>query len=518
MWVWDTARSVWDTALGTHTETHTASHTSFPITESDMNPDVLRLAADSLDPPANRWLEDPTAWARERGGTELWSGQRGILESVRDNPRTVVHSCNSAGKSHTAATAVEWWIDSHPPGEAMAVTTAPTGAQVKGILWKYINATHEARGLPGRVNQTEWHIGSQLVALGRKPADYAVAGFSGYHAPFMLVVVDEGSGVDVNIWDSLSTLTAGGHCRTLAIGNPDLATGPFHDACTRPDSGWKVFHIGRWHMPSHTGEKVSERASRVLMTQEWADDRLRAWGEDSAMYQSKVLGLFPRQGSQFAVVPHDAATACRHLDFPDDPTVVEAGVDLGAGRDRTVLRERRGMKAGRVVEFRSSDPMATAGQIVITLREWGVRRVKVDSIGIGWTMVGLLRERLRGEGIAVVPVNFGEGATKPNKDRFLNLRAEVWWTVGREYSRDRLWDLSSLDDDVIHELTAPEYSILDSKGKVKVEPKDDVRKRLGVSPDQADALLLAFWSPAYEATAHGLGSLMGTDLLSGTRT
>jgi hypothetical protein len=484
---------------------------------ADPRRDPLAAAADLLDPPANRWREDPVAWARERGGTELWSEQRLILESVRDNPKTVVHSCNSAGKSHTAATAVEWWIDSHPPGEAMAVTTAPTEAQVKGILWKYVNATHEEQGLPGRVNQTEWHIGSQLVALGRKPAEYTTAGFSGYHAPYMLVLIDEGSGVPAGIWDALSTLTAGGICRTLAIGNPDLSTGPFFDACTKPDNGWNVIHIGRWHMPSHTGERVSPRAARSLMTQEWADDRKRAWGEDSALYQSKVLGLFPKQGSPFAVIPHDAATACRVLDLPTDQGVVEAGVDLGGGRDRTVVRERRGMKAGRVIEFRSSDPMATAGQIVLTLREWGVQRVKVDSIGIGWTMYGLLRERLRGDGITVVPVNFGEGPTKPNKERFLNLRAEVWWTVGREYSLERAWDLGAVDDDTIAELTAPDYVIMDSRGKVKVEPKDDVRKRLGMSPDQADALLLAFWSPAWNATMPGLGAMMGADLLKGAR-
>lgn len=483
-----------------------------------MNPDVLRQAADAMDPPANKWRDDPVAWARERGGTELWSAQRRILESVRDNPKTVVHSCNSAGKSHTGATAVEWWIDSHPPGQAMAVTTAPTEAQVKGILWKYINATHEAQGLPGRVNQTEWHIGSQLVALGRKPAEYTTAGFSGYHAPYLLVLIDEGSGVGAGIWDSLSTLTAGGHCRTLAIGNPDLSTGPFFDACTKPDGGWNVVHIGRWDVPSHTGETVSARARHSLMTQEWADDRKHVWGEDSALYQSKVLGLFPKQGSPFAVVPHDSAITCTHLDFPIDDDVVEAGVDLGAGRDRTVIRERRGMRAGRVVEFRSSDSIVTAGRIVNTLREWGVRRVKVDSIGIGWTMCGLLRERLRGDGIVVVPVNFGEGATKPNKHRFLNLRAEVWWTVGRELSRDRAWDLSDVDDDTVNELTAPDYQIVDSNGKVKVESKDDVRKRLGMSPDQADALLLAFWSPAYEASMPALSGLMATDLLKGART
>jgi hypothetical protein len=58
---------------------------------------------------------------------------------------------------------------------------------------------------------------------------------------------------------------------------------------------------------------------------------------------------------------------------------------------------------------------------------------------------------------------------------------------------------------------------MDSLGKLKIESKDDVRKRLGRSPDQADALLYAFWSPAFTASMPGLAGLMGRDLLAGTR-
>jgi hypothetical protein len=54
-----------------------------------------------------------------------------------------------------------------------------------------------------------------------------------------------------------------------------------------------------------------------------------------------------------------------------------------------------------------------------------------------------------------------------------------------------------VDDDVIAELTAPKYEILDRMGKVKIEPKKDIIKRLGYSPDRAEALLLAFLETNY---------------------
>ncbi len=140
--------------------------------------------------------------------------------------------------------------------------------------------------------------------------------------------------------------------------------------------------------------------------------------------------------------------------------------------------------------------MATVGKLAHTLGEWGTERAKIDVIGIGWGVYGRLRE-LRGQThkAQVVPVNFG--ARSSNQKRFANLRAEVWWEIGREYSRTRRWDLSEVDDDVIAELTEPKYEIMDSYGKIKIEAKDEIRARLGRSPDDADALLLAFYEGAY---------------------
>jgi hypothetical protein len=71
--------------------------------------------------------------------------------------------------------------------------------------------------------------------------------------------------------------------------------------------------------------------------------------------------------------------------------------------------------------------------------------------------------------------------------------------VGRELSRLGLWDLTSVSDDVIAELCEPRYEIMGSGGKIKIESKDEVIKRLKRSPDLADALLLAFYDPIREA-------------------
>lgn len=447
-------------------------------------------------------------------GLELWSKQKEILYSVRDNPLTAVHSCHEVGKSFTASLAVAWWIDSHPPGSAFVVTSAPTDKQVKAILWREINKMHERGKLPGRTNLSEWYIGKELVAFGRKPSDYNPTAFQGLHAQYMLLVWDEACGIPQMMWDAGSSLVANADARTLAIGNPDDPLSEFAKKCA-PTSSWNKIHIGYEHSPNFTGEPVSEDLKSRLIHPHWVKEKAKEWGPDSALFTSKCKGEFPEQSTD-GFIQLNWLNACRHLELPEG-IPVEAGVDVGAGGDRTVIRERRGMRAGREESFVDSDPMRTVARIVEKINEWGVTRVKVDVIGIGWSLAGRLRELSSAHNYGdtthsaeVVGINFAEASAFP--DRFINLRAEVYWTIGREYSRLGRWDLSNVDDEVFQELTAPTYKIMDSKGKIKIQAKEELRSILGRSPDRADALLLAFAGGDWVASMPSSQS-MGQSLL-----
>lgn len=468
-------------------------------------------AADLVDTPQLKWRRDPVAWAKDRAHLELWSKQKDILRSLVDNPNTAVHSCHSTGKSYVSSVATAWWLDVHPVGEARVVTTAPTSAQVDAVLWYEIGKLHNKLGLTGVCHLRSWYIGKMLVALGRKPPDHQEAAFQGMHAKYLLVIYDEAFGIPKSLWDEGTSLASNEFSRQLAIGNPD-GSGIFEDKC-KPGSTWNVIHIGSNDTPNFTGEKVSKSLAENLISVRWAKDREQEWGKDSALYQSKVDGIFPRGADPNAVIQHVWVARCRLLELPsDDGDDVEAGIDVGAGADRTVIRERRGMRAGREETFIDRDPMRTIGKLVEKINEWGVQRVKVDVTGIGWALGGRLRElsskhnhsrRDTSHSAEVVRVNFGERPSPGNEKKFLNRRAEIYWSVGRELSRLEQWDLTQVDDDVVHELTASRYVILDSFGKIKIEPKKDVIKRLGMSPDRAEALLLAFYSPRRAAAGVG---------------
>ncbi len=441
-------------------------------------------------------IGDPVAWVADRLGEHLWSKQAEIARTVAAARRTAVQSCHGAGKSYTAARIAAWWLATHAPGEAFVVSTAPTYSQVRAILWREIHRAHVKGHLPGHVNQSEWWIGDEIVGFGRKPSDYDPDAFQGIHARAVLVLIDEACGVPKTLWDAASTLVTNEASRLLAIGNPDDPSSYFAQVC-QPDSGWAVLQIAAADTPNFTGEPVPADLAALLISPLWVAERRAEWGTDSPLYVAKVLGQFPAFAAD-AVVPYAWATACQVLDepLPDDGTVA-LGVDVGAGGDASVIRERRGNVAGRTWRDHDADPEVLVALILHALRESGATTVNIDTIGVGYGVTGHLRDQCREAGleIDVVGVNVAERAQDPT--RFLNLRAELWWAVGRDLSKDRAWDLAAVEDDVLAQLVAPKYSVARG-GRIQVEAKDDVRRRLGRSPDDADALLLAFYRPMRE--------------------
>lgn len=445
--------------------------------------------------------DDPVEWARARAHIHLWSIQREIAQSIVENRRTAVHAAHGVGKSFLAATLAAWWVDTHDPMETMVVTTAPSLDQVHAILWEELRGIHERSGLPGIVQRTDrWLVNGRLVAMGRKPPDHAESAFQGVHRKYVLVILDEACGIPAWLWTAVETITTGPHCRILAIGNPDDPNSHFRKLCSGTP-GWESYKISCFDSPNFTDEPVPgeyrDLFRDVLTDKDWADQRAAEWGVDNPLYTAKVLGEFPTD-NPWSVVRMSDTSACR-ISTPrslEERTPVELGVDVGGGTDETVIRERRGMVAGREWREQSDKPESISRLIMHAIHESGATSVKVDSIGVGAGVVGELRNlrEVGAHSAKVYGVNVSERARDATK--YFNLRSQLWWECGRLASEDRIWDLSQMEnaDNTIAQLLEPHYQH-DLKGRVKVELKDEVRKRLGRSPDYADALLLAFYRP-----------------------
>lgn len=467
---------------------------------------VLGRAADMLDPPVDPYATDPAGWVRDRLGEHLWSKQVEIANALRDYRNVAVKACHGPGKTRIASRIIAWWLDTHPIGEARAVSSAPTDAQVKAALWFEIRNAWAKGDLPGKVTlDAKWKIGGNEVAYGRKPADHDEHGFQGTHARYMLVVLDEACGIPLSVWTGASTLGTNEDSRMLAIGNPDDPTSEFRSICEgapedgssgMSDRGWWVITISIFDTPNFTGEAVPDDLRHFLPSATWLEDRRTQWGEGSPLWTSKVLGRFPKDAST-GVIPWSWLKACQGeqatarigpLRVPVELGVDVAGSDLG---DETVVQERQGMRAGRRWSVQSSDPEVVLQLVEQAIRESEPTRVKVDAIGVGWGLVASIRRSF--PGLDVVPVVVSEAAPGEDSARFVNLRAWMWWEVGRRLAQDRAFDLTEVADDTLNELSTPKYR--EVNGRIQVESKDDIRKRLGRSTDNADALLLAFLDP-----------------------
>jgi hypothetical protein len=443
-------------------------------------------------PPENLYEDDPVGWVEEYTGEFLWSKQREVCESVSAERYTAVHSAHGTGKSFTASRIVAWWLSAHPVGEAFAITTAPTAAQVDAILWREIRKVYqklqrhpqiERRNL-GRVTlDSKWYMGGdELVAYGRKPADYDEAAFQGIHARYVLVVIDEAGGVPEQLFNAIDSVVTNDNSRVLAIGNPDDPASHFARIC-EPNSGWNKIHISAFDTPAFTGEEVPEDILPMLTSPNWVEERKKRWGEGSPIYISKVEGLFPEVTQDTLITP--AMIKRAHLQDLNDFEHGIFSLDVARkGDDRTCLYRNRGGKIRKVWETHADDTMKTAGKAKRELDDLDNQvSMVVDVIGVG---AGVY-DRMKEQDCPVIGFNASNKAQEPKK--FKNLRAEQWWKLREKFENDEV-DLDPEDEELAAELVSVKWWI-NSSGQIQLESKEDMKKRGLPSPDHADAVMMS---------------------------
>jgi len=369
-----------------------------------------------------RYINDPTAWIGDRLGEFCWSKQRAIAESVRDNRRTAVKSCHDAGKSWISSRIATWWIDTHPPGEALVVSTAPTYQQVHAILWEEIRkaagkASKRGNPLAGRILQSDvWKFDDGMLAgFGRKPADTDIHGFQGHHRRYVLVILDEACGIPQQLWTAVEAITTNTDCRILAIGNPDDPSAEFGSVC-KPGSGWNVIRISAFDTPNFTDEPVPETLRPLLLDPEWELDKRKRWGAESPRYISKVLGDFPDIGDDVLIAPSlIEAARQRSLEAAGHAIL---GVDVARyGMDRTVIYLRRGPVIRLHGEWAKQATTETTGRVIEASRTTGAAEIRVDGVGVGGGVVDQLTE----QGFGALDMQAGAKAQDPDVRRLVKV-------------------------------------------------------------------------------------------------
>ena len=183
-------------------------------------------------------------------GASLWAKQREIIEAVRDCAEVYVPSCHASGKSFTAAHVALWFLYSHP--NSIVVTTAPTGRQVKKILWQEIRRAHGKAPVPlgGALLKQEMQIDEKWYAFGFSSDE--PTNFSGLHADWVLFIVDEATGIPAESWEAIDGVLSNEHAHLLAIGNPTDGSSEFAVRCAKGGPGVAVLPISAYDTPNFT--------------------------------------------------------------------------------------------------------------------------------------------------------------------------------------------------------------------------------------------------------------------------
>jgi phage terminase large subunit len=439
----------------------------------------------------------------------LWAKQGELAKAVNLYRRVACRSGHKIGKSALAAALAIWWACTH--GSARVILTAPTERQVKLALWFEIRRfwtnsprLREIMPEPALAPQTgvRWADGRELIGFTARDAD-AVSGPGG---PEVLVVVDEASGVPREVWEALQGVRAGGG-KVLALGNPTQTSGWFFDAFHERRDGWNLHFISSLETPNCT---IAPNTVPGLADLDFVAEIKADYGEDSPTYAVRVLGQFPTNVAN-AVIGLGLVESARLLWEEDVPESgpLDLGVDVARmGDDFSAVCARRGLRLYSPAYFEKEhklsavvngyDSKKVTGmvlQVMRTMRRGKERvRIKIDATGgYGGAVFDELIAQIEAgdldDAVEVIEVNVSNSAS--DKTKWPKRRDEIWFN-GRAWFK--AGGVIYPDPKLESELMAPTYAPT-ALGQNKVESKEETKKRLGRSPDRADAALLAMFEP-----------------------
>lgn len=302
---------------------------------------------------------------------------------------------------------------------------------------------------------------------------------AGLHADHILFVLDESGSIPSAVMATAeAALSTGIECRLMQAGNPTDTSGPLYNACTVARSLWTLIEI-------NGDPENPNRSPRISL--EWAKEMIRQYGRENPWVMVNVLGQFPPTGMNTLLGPNEVQAAMKRV-LKGDMWMFSGkrlGIDIARfGDDKTVIFPRQGLLAMPPIVMRNARSEDIAAKIAFTWEKEEVDDAMIDDTG-GWAS-GVI-DLLNRTQYSLTPVNF---SSKALDDRYFNRRSEMYFMMAEWIKAGgALPDIPEL----VEELTIPTYWF--EKGKFRLEEKDQIKTRLGRSPDYADALCVTWGMP-----------------------
>jgi hypothetical protein len=435
------------------------------------------------------WGQESTILQSEEG-PDLWQADvleyigKAMEESAQSHGKptfVAVRSGHGIGKGCLSSWIIDWFKSTRP--HPQIVVTANTKPQLETKTWREVAKwqnlannkhwfKHTATANYHIEHERTWR--ANMLPWSKEKSE----AFAGTHEKHVLFLFDESSGIEDIIWEvSEGAFTEPG-ALWVCLGNPTQATGRFSD-CFKKDN---LKNGGRWK----TWEIDSRSVKRT--NKETINDLIHTYGMDSDFVRVRVLGKEPRAGAMQLIGDYAVQEAVRRVIHPSEYTAQPKilGVDVArSGLDASVIIKRQGFASFDLEKFNVSDSMQFASIVARRIEKWNPDAVFIDEVGIGGGVV----DRLRSLGHEVIGVNGSKIAGERNK--YFNKRTEEWVLM-----KDWIERSGQIPDDreLKEDLVSPEYGF-DNQDRWQLERKEEVKERLGRSPDCADALALTFAEP-----------------------
>ena len=460
---------------------------------------------------------DPVGYAEHVLNVTWWEKQREIARALCTPPgRVLAKTGHKVGKTHLAGGLVNWWYDSFNP--SIVLTTAPTDRQVKDLLWKEVRV--QRRGRPGlqpkapRLEDSPDHFAHGFTARDGES-------FQGHHSAHTLIIFDEAVGIAPIFWESAESMMNEGSA-WLAIFNPtDVSSQAYIE---EQRGGWTVVSLSVLDHPNIVAELAGNpppypsamRLSRIdALIAKWCtpvSDTVVVtdieWPPSSGIFlrpgpiaEARLLGRWPSKATN-TVWSEAAFSYASTTPIQEHDGTVEIGCDVARfGDDSTAIHVRRGMTSLHHESANGWSTAQTAARLKTLAQQYAVVSgqpatsvlVKIDDDGVGGGVVD------QADGYAFAGVSSASRAF--DREGYPNRRSELWFSVAQRATEKRL-DITMLSREAILDLKrqalAPTWK-LDGQGRRVVESKDETKKRIKRSPDDMDALNLAY-APVIRST------------------
>ena len=443
---------------------------------------------------------DPVLFIEMVCGTKLQEWQKKFMYAVRDNQQVSVRSGTGIGKSTAVALLTIWWVFTHNIDNAgcMVACLSVSEKQIKSGIWKEVGIWY-TKMKPWAKELLEYQ-GERLFQKANQKNAYAevrVANaetpetLAGMHSNNMLVICDEASGFSNATFDILDGAMTTENAKMILISNPRSNNGLFYDTHRNPNIKklWVTFHI----------PAKPEYSDRI--TQKWVDNQLAKCGGDidDSEYRIKILGEFPEVEDMVVVSRILAEKAIKSQSIETDGMFIYWGLDpaRSEGGDRTALAKRRGNTLLEPIQtWKTGDSTVTINRIY---REYHDAKPADKPATIFIELDGLgapIYDQLINMGLPVSGIRSGGGPK--DKTKYINKRAEMWFNLrdwfkakNRKFVVKQHSDIEQYEQ-LVNELSCVKYQYTGT-GKIKIESKDEIKKRLKWSTDLADALGLTLF-------------------------